>query len=56
MLLQSELTGLRLAEVIESMIDNQEKVRSMAQQSLALRKVNSAEATVRECTEMVASR
>lgn len=55
MLLQSELTGSRLAEVIESLIDNQEKVRSMAQESLALRKIDSAEATVRECAELVAS-
>jgi UDP-N-acetylglucosamine--N-acetylmuramyl-(pentapeptide) pyrophosphoryl-undecaprenol N-acetylglucosamine transferase len=54
MLLQSDTTGLRLAQVIESLVNNQEQVRSMGQRSLALRKVDSAEVTVRECEELVA--
>lgn len=51
--LQSELTGSRLAQVIESLVNNQEQVRSMGENSLRLRKTDSAEATVEECCALV---
>ncbi len=56
MLKQSELTGPRLAQVIESLADNPERVRSMAEKSLGLRKIDSAEVMVRECSTLVANR
>jgi len=55
-LMQSELTGSRLAQVIESLANNQQQVRSMAERSLGLRKTDAAEVMVLECEELVASR
>ncbi|MDA0738059.1 MAG: undecaprenyldiphospho-muramoylpentapeptide beta-N-acetylglucosaminyltransferase [Nitrospirae bacterium] len=54
MLLESESLGERLAQVIESLVGNQGRVRSMSQKSLGLRKTDSAEVTVQECEKLVA--
>jgi len=56
MLRQSELTGSRLARIIESLANNQEQVRLMGKKSLGLRKTDAAEVMVLECEELVASR
>ena len=56
MLLESELTGTRLAQVIELLANNREQVRSMSERSLSLRKTDSAEVTVRECENLVGGR
>ncbi len=54
MLLESESTGEQLAQAIESLVGNQDRVRSMSQKSLGLRKIDSAEVTVQECEKLVA--
>jgi len=54
MVKQSELTGSRLAQVIESLANNQKQVRSMAERSLSLRKTDAAEVMVLECEKLVA--
>ena len=53
MVLQSELTGSRLAQVIESLVHDSERVRAMAVKSLGLRKVDSTTVTVDECEQLV---
>jgi len=53
-LMQSELTGSRLAQVIEFLANNQQQVRSMAERSLSLRKTDAAEVMVLECEKLVA--
>jgi len=54
MIVQSELTGSRLAQVIESFLNNQDTVRSMAENSLRFRKIDSTEVTVEACEKLVA--
>lgn len=51
---QPELTGSRLAQLIESLVHNQDQVRSMSEKSLSLRKTDAAEVTVQECEQLVA--
>ena len=53
MILQSELTGPRLAQSIEALASNREQIRLMAEKSLELRKIDSTEVTVRECEQLV---
>ena len=53
MILQSELTGLRLLQIIEMLSNKQEQMRSMAEQSWRLRKIHSTEVTVKECERLV---
>lgn len=53
MILQSELTGPRLAQIVEMLASNQEQMRSMAEKSLGLRKIDSTEVTVNECEQLV---
>ncbi len=54
MLLQSESMGERLAQVIESLVSNQARVRLMSEKSLSLRRMDSAAVTVQECESLVA--
>ncbi len=49
MLLQPALTGAKLAEEIEGLLRDPDRVRRMAEQSLRLRTTGSAEAMVHEC-------
>ena len=53
MIRQLDLTGLRLAQVIESLVNNQTQVRAMSENSLALRRTDSTAVMVRECTALV---
>ncbi len=53
---QAELTGARLAQVIEELWRHPERVRRMAEQSLRLRKTDSAEVMVNECYRLLESR
>ena len=53
MILQSELTGPRLVQTLEMLESNQEQMRSMAEKSLRLRKIDSAEVMVKECEQLV---
>ena len=53
MILQSELTGLRLLQIVEMLSNKQEQMRSMAEKSLRLRKIDSAEVMVKECEQLV---
>ncbi len=53
---QSALTGTRLAQVIEELQRHPERVRQMAEQSMRLRKTDSAEVMVDECYRLLASR
>ena len=52
-LLQPALTGAGLAEEIEGLIHRPDRVRRMAEQSMRLRNVESAEAMVRECYRLL---
>ena len=53
MILQSELTGLRLLQIIEMLSNNQAQMRSMAEQSWRLSKIHSTEVSVKECERLV---
>lgn len=53
---QSELTGLRLAQTIASILDDPERVKAMGAASLQLRKTDAAEAIVRECYALIGDR
>ncbi len=52
-MLQSALTGVRLAREIEALMHNPARVRHMAEQSLRLRKTDSAEAMVNDCYRLL---
>lgn len=52
-LLQPALTGARLAEEIEGLIHHPDRVRRMAEQSMRLRNIDSAEAMVHECYRLL---
>ncbi len=55
-MLQSALTGGRLAQAIEALFHHPERVRHMAEQSMRLRKTDSAEAMVNECYRLLGAR
>ncbi len=55
-MLQSELTGVRLAQTIEGLLCHPERVRHMAEQSGRLRKTDSAGAIVDECYRLLEPR
>ncbi|MDD9860470.1 MAG: undecaprenyldiphospho-muramoylpentapeptide beta-N-acetylglucosaminyltransferase [Nitrospira sp.] len=55
-MLQSELTGARLAQAIEEFLCHPERVRHMAEQSGRLRKTDSAGAIVDECYRLLGTR
>ncbi len=55
LLKQDELSGRRLAQEIEKLIESPERIRFMAERSLSLRKTGSAEAMVQECCALVAA-
>ena len=52
-LLEPELTGAKLAQEIEGLLDDPDRVRRMAEQSLRLRNTGSAEAMVYECYRLL---
>ena len=52
-LLQPTLTGARLAEEIEGLLDRPERVRHMAEHSLRLRNTEAAETMVHECYRLL---
>lgn len=52
-LLQPALTGARLAEEIEGLLDHPDRVRDMAAQSLRLRNTGAAVAMIRECYRLL---
>ena len=52
-LLQPTLTGARLAEEIEGLLHDPDRVRHMAEQSLRLRRTKSAESMVHECYRLL---
>lgn len=52
-LLEPTLTGAKLAEEIEGLLDHPDRVRNMAGQSLRLRNTGSAEAMVHECFRLL---
>ena len=55
-LLEPALTGAKLAEEIEGLLDHPDRVRSMAEQSLRLRNTGSAETMVHECFRLLGQR
>ncbi len=52
-LLQPALTGVRLAEEIEGLLDHPDRVRDMAAQSLRLRNTGAAAAMIHECYRLL---
>ena len=52
-LLEPALTGAKLAQEIEGLLDHPDGVRQMAEQSLRLRNTGSAEAMVHECYRLL---
>lgn len=52
-LLQPALTGVRLAEEIEGLLHDPDRVRRMAEQSLRLRKTDATETMVHECYRLL---
>jgi UDP-N-acetylglucosamine--N-acetylmuramyl-(pentapeptide) pyrophosphoryl-undecaprenol N-acetylglucosamine transferase len=48
-LLQTQLNGQRLAQEIEALVKNPDRLRTMAEQSFARRKIDAAEAMAQEC-------
>ena len=51
---QDELDGRRLTQEIEALVKNPERLRTMAENSLARRKVDSTKIVVRECLHLLA--
>ncbi len=54
-ILQQELTGQRLAQEIDQLVNDPPRVKRMAEKSLTLRRTDSAVVMVRACLELVAS-
>ena len=52
-LLQPGLTGARLAQELEALLHHPDRVRSMAERSLRLRRTDAAETMVNECRRLV---
>lgn len=50
---QAELTGSKLAQTVAEIFDDQERVMAMGAASLALRRIDAAEAIVRECYALI---
>ena len=50
---QAQLSGGRLAQVLTGMLDAPEKIRAMGAASLSLRRMDAAEAIVRECYALI---
>ena len=50
---QSELTGSKLAQTVTAILDDHERVKAMATASLSLRRIDAAEAIVRECYALI---
>ena len=50
---QAELNGARLAQVLIGMLDDPDKMRAMAEASSSLRRLDAAEAIVRECYALI---
>jgi UDP-N-acetylglucosamine--N-acetylmuramyl-(pentapeptide) pyrophosphoryl-undecaprenol N-acetylglucosamine transferase len=50
---QAQLTGDKLAEALTSILNNPETMRAMGAASLSLRRMDAAEAIVRECYALV---
>ncbi|HEX8751488.1 MAG TPA: undecaprenyldiphospho-muramoylpentapeptide beta-N-acetylglucosaminyltransferase [Nitrospira sp.] len=50
---QSELTGSKLAQTIITILDNHERVKAMGTASRKLRRIDAAEAIVRECYALI---
>ena len=50
---QSELTGSKLAQTVTAILDDHERVKAMAAASLSLRRIDAAEAIVRECYALI---
>lgn len=55
-LLQPGLTGARLAQEIEALLRHADRVRSMAERSLRLRRTDAAETMVNECRRLLRRR
>ena len=55
-LLQEELTGVRLAQTVEALRNDPLRVQSMAQKSLGLKRTNVTDVIVQECYALVTSR
>lgn len=54
-MLQSELTGVRLAQTVEALRDAPTRLQAMAQNSLALKRTNVTDLIVQECYELVSN-
>jgi UDP-N-acetylglucosamine--N-acetylmuramyl-(pentapeptide) pyrophosphoryl-undecaprenol N-acetylglucosamine transferase len=50
---QAELNGARLAQVLIGLLDDADRMRAMAAASLSLRRLDAAEAIVRECYALI---
>jgi UDP-N-acetylglucosamine--N-acetylmuramyl-(pentapeptide) pyrophosphoryl-undecaprenol N-acetylglucosamine transferase len=50
---QAELTGSKLMQTIAAILDDQERVMAMGAASMTLRRIDAAEAIVRECYALI---
>lgn len=50
---QTELTGSKLAQMIAAILDDQKRVKAMGAASMRLRRIDAAEAIVRECYALI---
>ena len=50
---QAELTGSKLMQTVAAILDDQERVMAMGAASMSLRRIDAAEAIVRECYALI---